>query len=146
MGRTITVSRFFCLHFIVPFLVLGLIILHVVFLHSMGSNNPLGCRSKSSKLIFNLFIKVLGEGVLAEVLSSGGVKGGAVVVADVVVDGDCSHLHHRGQPVHLPYTFLTGEPCLWSSRCSSNERKEKSDPGHHPSYSCVYLEWSGVPM
>jgi len=53
--RTITVSRFFCLHFIIPFLVLGLIILHVVFLHSMGSNNPLGCRSKSSKLIFNLY-------------------------------------------------------------------------------------------
>ena len=53
---------------------------------------------------------VLGEGVLAEVLSCGGVEGGAVVVADVVVDGDRSHLHHGGKPVHLPDTFLTGEP------------------------------------
>merc|ERR1719239_116321 len=77
---------------------------------------------------------VLGEGVLAEVLSSGGVEGGTVVVADVVVDGDRSHLHHCGKPVHLPDTFLTGEPCLWSSRCHSDEGKEKSDPGNH-SYS-----------
>ena len=50
---------------------------------------------------------VLGEGVLAEVLGCGGVERGAVVVADVVVDGDRAHLHHGGQAVHLPHTFLT---------------------------------------
>jgi len=49
---------------------------------------------------------VLGERILTEVLSCGGVESGAVVVADVVVDGDRTHLHHRRQTVHLAYTFL----------------------------------------
>jgi quinol-cytochrome oxidoreductase complex cytochrome b subunit len=37
-----TLNRFFSLHYLFPFLILGLSILHIIFLHEFGSNNPLG--------------------------------------------------------------------------------------------------------
>jgi len=37
-----TLNRFFALHFLLPFLLLGIIVLHVVALHMHGSNNPSG--------------------------------------------------------------------------------------------------------
>lgn len=39
-------TRFFSLHFVLPFVILGLVILHIVYLHVNGGNNK-----------FNLFIK-----------------------------------------------------------------------------------------
>ncbi len=37
-----TLNRFFALHYLLPFLILGVVILHIVALHQHGSNNPLG--------------------------------------------------------------------------------------------------------
>jgi quinol-cytochrome oxidoreductase complex cytochrome b subunit len=37
-----TLNRFFSLHFFFPFLLLGLVIVHLLLLHDNGSNNPLG--------------------------------------------------------------------------------------------------------
>jgi len=37
-----TSNRFYSLHYLLPFLILGLSILHIIFLHEFGSNNPLG--------------------------------------------------------------------------------------------------------
>ena len=37
-----TLSRFFALHYLMPFLIVGVVILHIVALHRFGSNNPLG--------------------------------------------------------------------------------------------------------
>jgi len=37
-----TLNRFFSLHYLLPFLILGLVIIHILFLHENGSNNPLG--------------------------------------------------------------------------------------------------------
>jgi ubiquinol-cytochrome c reductase cytochrome b subunit len=37
-----TLNRFFALHFILPFIVTRLVIIHLIFLHDTGSNNPLG--------------------------------------------------------------------------------------------------------
>jgi ubiquinol-cytochrome c reductase cytochrome b subunit len=37
-----TLKRFFTFHFIIPFLILGAVIVHIVKLHRVGSNNPLG--------------------------------------------------------------------------------------------------------
>lgn len=53
--RNVTVNRFFSLHFLIPFVVLALVILHVIFLHKTGSNNPLGVRSKNKKVIFRVY-------------------------------------------------------------------------------------------
>jgi ubiquinol-cytochrome c reductase cytochrome b subunit len=37
-----TLNRFFSLHYLMPFLIAGLVIIHLSLLHSDGSNNPLG--------------------------------------------------------------------------------------------------------
>ncbi len=44
-----TLNRFFALHFLLPFIILGLVIVHVVALHVHGSNNPTGIEIKSKK-------------------------------------------------------------------------------------------------
>jgi len=47
-----TLNRFFSLHFVLPFLIAGLVILHIALLHKDGSNNPLGVHSSTDKISF----------------------------------------------------------------------------------------------
>jgi ubiquinol-cytochrome c reductase cytochrome b/c1 subunit len=42
-----TLNRFFSLHYLLPFVITGVVFLHVVALHITGSNNPLGIDVKS---------------------------------------------------------------------------------------------------
>ena len=42
-----TLTRFFVLHYLMPFLIVGVVMLHLVALHQFGSNNPLGIDVKS---------------------------------------------------------------------------------------------------
>jgi ubiquinol-cytochrome c reductase cytochrome b subunit len=37
-----TLNRFFSLHYLMPFLIVGVVVLHIVALHRFGSSNPLG--------------------------------------------------------------------------------------------------------
>src|SRR5258706_1547123 len=37
-----TLTRFYALHFLLPFIIVGVVLLHLVALHQHGSNNPLG--------------------------------------------------------------------------------------------------------
>lgn len=48
-----TLTRFFSLHFILPFLIIGLSVIHIVFLHEKGSSNPLGELNHLNKIPFN---------------------------------------------------------------------------------------------
>nr|WGW18091.1 cytochrome b [Puncturella cf. parvinobilis] len=48
-----TLTRFFSLHFLLPFVIIGASVLHLVFLHETGSNNPLGVRSEESGVPFH---------------------------------------------------------------------------------------------
>nr|AYQ19117.1 cytochrome b [Lamiinae sp. 4 ACP-2013] len=48
-----TLNRFFTLHFLLPFVVTALVIIHLLFLHQTGSNNPLGTNSNIDKLPFH---------------------------------------------------------------------------------------------
>nr|ARH53985.1 cytochrome b [Pantoxystus rubricollis] len=48
-----TLTRFFALHFILPFIVIALVIMHLMFLHQTGSNNPLGTQSNLDKMLFH---------------------------------------------------------------------------------------------
>nr|YP_010191956.1 cytochrome b [Diopatra cuprea]QZM06625.1 cytochrome b [Diopatra cuprea] len=50
-----TLSRFFALHFILPFIIALLSAIHLLFLHQSGSNNPTGLNSDSSKIPFHFF-------------------------------------------------------------------------------------------
>jgi ubiquinol-cytochrome c reductase cytochrome b subunit len=47
-----TLNRFFSLHYLLPFLIAGLSLVHLVLLHDNGSNNPLGIDSKAAKITF----------------------------------------------------------------------------------------------
>nr|DAZ91366.1 TPA_asm: CYTB [Pandorites podoceroides] len=53
-----TILRFFTFHFIIPFVILALVVMHITFLHQTGSNNPLGMISSSQKISFNMFFSV----------------------------------------------------------------------------------------
>lgn len=48
-----TLTRFFTFHFLVPFLILGLVIIHLVLLHETGSTNPLGITHLQDKVPFH---------------------------------------------------------------------------------------------
>nr|AWX90480.1 cytochrome b [Octopus variabilis] len=48
-----TLSRFFCFHFLFPFVTMGLVIFHFLFLHEKGSSNPLGLNSDLDKIPFH---------------------------------------------------------------------------------------------
>lgn len=47
-----TLNRFFSLHYLLPFLIAGLAILHLVLLHQVGSNNPLGVDPRYDQISF----------------------------------------------------------------------------------------------
>jgi ubiquinol-cytochrome c reductase cytochrome b subunit len=44
-----TLNRFFSLHYLLPFIIVGVVMLHLVALHHHGSNNPTGVDVKSEK-------------------------------------------------------------------------------------------------
>lgn len=48
-----TLTRFFTFHFILPFIVLAITIIHLLFLHETGSNNPIGLNSNIDKIPFH---------------------------------------------------------------------------------------------
>nr|YP_009485577.1 cytochrome b [Pagellus erythrinus]ABB54826.1 cytochrome b [Pagellus erythrinus]ABO43109.1 cytochrome b [Pagellus erythrinus]ABO43110.1 cytochrome b [Pagellus erythrinus]ABO43303.1 cytochrome b [Pagellus erythrinus]ABO43304.1 cytochrome b [Pagellus erythrinus] len=48
-----TLTRFFAFHFLLPFIVAAMTMLHLLFLHETGSNNPLGLNSDTDKISFH---------------------------------------------------------------------------------------------
>nr|AUD56935.1 cytochrome b [Zeugodacus tau] len=48
-----TLTRFFTFHFILPFIVLAMTLIHLLFLHQTGSNNPIGLNSNIDKIPFH---------------------------------------------------------------------------------------------
>nr|YP_010999370.1 cytochrome b [Cricotopus dentatus]WPM93216.1 cytochrome b [Cricotopus dentatus] len=48
-----TLTRFFTFHFLLPFVVMAATMIHLLFLHQTGSNNPLGINSNSDKIPFH---------------------------------------------------------------------------------------------
>jgi len=47
-----TLNRFFSLHYLLPFIIAGVVIIHMAAVHQDGSNNPLGISSYSDKISF----------------------------------------------------------------------------------------------
>nr|YP_009491800.1 cytochrome b [Cardiodactylus muiri]AWI49111.1 cytochrome b [Cardiodactylus muiri] len=48
-----TLTRFFTFHFLLPFIISALMMIHLLFLHQTGSNNPLGLNSNLDKIPFH---------------------------------------------------------------------------------------------
>jgi ubiquinol-cytochrome c reductase cytochrome b subunit len=53
-----TLNRFFSIHFILPFLTIGIILLHLLLLHIKGSTNTLGVVSSRDKIMFNPYFTI----------------------------------------------------------------------------------------
>nr|YP_010705403.1 cytochrome b [Corydoras cruziensis]WCQ82904.1 cytochrome b [Corydoras cruziensis] len=48
-----TLTRFFTFHFLLPFIVVAATLIHAMFLHETGSNNPIGVNSDADKISFH---------------------------------------------------------------------------------------------
>uniref|UniRef100_A0ZRC9 Cytochrome b n=1 Tax=Pungtungia herzi TaxID=90753 RepID=A0ZRC9_9TELE len=48
-----TLTRFFAFHFLLPFIIAAATIIHLLFLHETGSNNPAGLNSDADKISFH---------------------------------------------------------------------------------------------
>nr|YP_004733557.1 cytochrome b [Hemiodopsis gracilis]BAK42120.1 cytochrome b [Hemiodopsis gracilis]BBU25539.1 cytochrome b [Hemiodopsis gracilis] len=68
-----TLTRFFAFHFLLPFAIIAATLLHALFLHETGSNNPLGLNSDADKISFHPYFSykdLLGFVVLLTALTS----------------------------------------------------------------------------
>nr|YP_010957471.1 cytochrome b [Hypoplectrus puella]WMY90798.1 cytochrome b [Hypoplectrus puella]WNH21841.1 cytochrome b [Hypoplectrus nigricans] len=68
-----TLTRFFAFHFLFPFVIAGATVLHLLFLHETGSNNPLGLSSNVDKIPFHPYFSykdLLGFAALLITLTS----------------------------------------------------------------------------
>nr|AIV00077.1 cytochrome b [Dasyurus hallucatus] len=53
-----TLTRFFAFHFILPFIIMALAVVHLLFLHETGSNNPSGINPDSDKIPFHPYYTI----------------------------------------------------------------------------------------
>nr|NP_443605.1 cytochrome b [Beryx splendens]ABB54783.1 cytochrome b [Beryx splendens]ABK92202.1 cytochrome b [Beryx splendens]ABO30888.1 cytochrome b [Beryx splendens]ABO30889.1 cytochrome b [Beryx splendens]BAB70299.1 cytochrome b [Beryx splendens] len=68
-----TLTRFFAFHFLFPFVIAAMAMIHLLFLHETGSNNPVGLNSDADKISFHPYCTykdALGFTVLLVGLSS----------------------------------------------------------------------------
>nr|ACL82838.1 cytochrome b [Macropodus opercularis] len=68
-----TLTRFFAFHFLFPFIIAAMTIMHLLFLHETGSNNPLGLNSNVDKITFHPYFSykdLLGFAILLIALIS----------------------------------------------------------------------------
>nr|ACR81186.1 cytochrome b [Arachnothera longirostra]ACR81188.1 cytochrome b [Arachnothera longirostra]ACR81192.1 cytochrome b [Arachnothera longirostra]ACR81237.1 cytochrome b [Arachnothera longirostra]ACR81506.1 cytochrome b [Arachnothera longirostra] len=67
-----TLTRFFALHFLLPFVIAGLTLVHLTFLHETGSNNPTGVPSDCDKIPFHPYYTtkdILGFALMLSLLA-----------------------------------------------------------------------------
>nr|WNH23739.1 cytochrome b [Poromitra crassiceps] len=68
-----TLTRFFAFHFLFPFVIAAMAIIHLIFLHETGSNNPIGINSDADKMPFHpfsIYKDALGFTILFTILAS----------------------------------------------------------------------------
>lgn len=53
-----TLTRFYALHYLIPFIIVALVILHIFYLHIRGRSNPLGVSSATNKVSFHYYYSV----------------------------------------------------------------------------------------
>jgi ubiquinol-cytochrome c reductase cytochrome b subunit len=53
-----TLTRFFAFHFLIPFIITALVIIHLLFLHQTGSNNPIGLKRDTDKIPFHPYFTI----------------------------------------------------------------------------------------
>nr|YP_009344739.1 cytochrome b [Andinoacara pulcher]ALR68961.1 cytochrome b [Andinoacara pulcher] len=62
-----TLTRFFAFHFLLPFIIAAMTMIHLIFLHETGSTNPVGLNSDAEKISFHPYFSykdLLGFAIL----------------------------------------------------------------------------------
>nr|AWV84366.1 cytochrome b [Derotettix mendosensis] len=62
-----TLTRFYSLHFLLPFIIMAMSMIHLIFLHQTGSHNPLGIKS-NDKIPFHPYFSIkdlMGFGLIS---------------------------------------------------------------------------------
>nr|YP_010946399.1 cytochrome b [Balta valida]WGO57117.1 cytochrome b [Balta valida] len=68
-----TLNRFFTFHFLLPFMITATVMIHLMFLHQTGSNNPLGLNSNIDKIPFHPYFTskdIVGFLIMMMILTS----------------------------------------------------------------------------
>nr|YP_009685594.1 cytochrome b [Scriptaphyosemion bertholdi]QDT76378.1 cytochrome b [Scriptaphyosemion bertholdi] len=68
-----TLTRFFAFHFLLPFVAAAFTMVHLIFLHETGSNNPIGLDSNAEKISFHPYFSfkdILGFAIMLFALIS----------------------------------------------------------------------------
>nr|AIY62138.1 cytochrome b [Neotermes sp. A TB-2014] len=68
-----TLTRFFTLHFLMPFVISAMVMVHLLFLHQTGSNNPMGIKSDVDKIPFHPYFStkdIMGFTIMIMMLST----------------------------------------------------------------------------
>nr|UUC08025.1 cytochrome b [Exechonella vieirai] len=79
-----TLTRFYALHFILPLIIAMLSLIHILFLHQTGSNNPLGVSSDKDTMKFHPYFSVKDSvGFLTLWLALGAI---ALIKPNLLVD------------------------------------------------------------
>nr|YP_010977217.1 cytochrome b [Siboglinum plumosum]WNZ34617.1 cytochrome b [Siboglinum plumosum] len=81
-----TLTRFFAFHFILPFFILALVMIHLLFLHQSGSNNPLGLNSNSDKIPFHIYYSL--KDILGFLLMTGFLLNFCFLAPNFLIDPD----------------------------------------------------------
>nr|YP_010277796.1 cytochrome b [Chelonus formosanus]UDP58203.1 cytochrome b [Chelonus formosanus]UHY94337.1 cytochrome b [Chelonus formosanus]UJM44018.1 cytochrome b [Chelonus formosanus] len=114
-----TLMRFYSFHFLFPFILVVFIIIHLIYLHDLGSNNPLGLKSNYYKIIFHNYYSIkdlMGMMILLMILL-------IVVFLNPYMLGDSENFLEANSlvtPVHIQpeWYFLFAYTIL---RCISNK-------------------------
>nr|QCQ20708.1 cytochrome b [Leptobrachium boringii] len=67
-----TLTRFFTFHFLLPFIIVGVTMIHLLFLHETGSSNPTGLNSNTDKIPFHPYFSykdLLGAVIMLSLLT-----------------------------------------------------------------------------
>ena len=110
-----SLTRFFAFHFILPFIIAALIIVHLLFLHETGSNNPTGISSDADKIPFHPYYTI--KDILGTLLLVLALILLALFTPDLLGDPDN---YTPANPLNIPphikpeWYFLFAYAILWS--------------------------------
>nr|YP_003934387.1 cytochrome b [Phrynoderma hexadactylum]BAJ21266.1 cytochrome b [Phrynoderma hexadactylum] len=81
-----TLTRFFSFHFILPFLIAGMSMIHLLFLHQTGSSNPTGLNQNLDKVPFHPYFSY--KDILGFTLMIGALAGLSTFAPNLLGDPD----------------------------------------------------------
>ena len=110
-----TLTRFFTFHFILPFIIAALAIVHLLFLHETGSNNPTGIPSDADKIPFHPYYTI--KDILGAILLILALMLLVLSTPDLLGDPDnYTPANPLNTPPHIKpeWYFLFAYSILWS--------------------------------